>query len=214
MPTYVSVCGPPVRPCFLPFSHKYHRRTRVFFDISVMSSFSSSSYSASGSLASNLECTSNNGHLVKWKVSRQFRGLCLMREDFTMPRNPIVTRIFRVIKLAENAGSDFDKMINGWKAYYEDVPVVSGGVDYYKITFPLVKTGEKVTYKLVDGLVETQILMLQLMKENPHISKREMAESVGISTTAIDKNIVSLKKKGLLKRIGSPKGGYWEVVGK
>jgi len=152
------------------------------------------------------------------KVSPQFRGLCLMREDFTMPRNPIVTRIFRVIKLAENAGSGFDKMINGWKAYYEDVPVVSGGVDYYKITFPLVKGTEKVTDKLVDGLVdglvETQILMLQLMRENPHLSKREMAESVGISTTAIDKNIVSLKKKGLLKRIGSPKGGYWEVVGK
>ncbi|MRG76575.1 MAG: hypothetical protein C5S33_02270, partial [ANME-2 cluster archaeon] len=54
----------------------------------------------------------------------------IMREDFTMPRNPIVTRIFRVIKLAENAGSGFDKMITGWKAYYEDVPVVSGGVDY------------------------------------------------------------------------------------
>jgi len=39
-----------------------------------------------------------------------------------------------------------------------------------------------------------------------------MAESVGISTTAIDKNIVALKKKGLLRRIGSPKGGYWEVM--
>ncbi|MEA1908027.1 MAG: HTH domain-containing protein [Euryarchaeota archaeon] len=52
------------------------------------------------------------------------------------------------------------------------------------------------------------------MKENPHVSKREMAESIGISTTAIDKNIVALKKKGLLRRIGPARGGHWEVVGK
>jgi len=67
---------------------------------------------------------------------------------------------------------------------------------------------------LVDGLVENQISMLHLMKENPHVSKRGMAESVGISTTAIDKNIVALKKKGLLRRIGPARGGHWEVVGR
>ncbi|MDO9517185.1 MAG: HTH domain-containing protein [Methanosarcinaceae archaeon] len=74
--------------------------------------------------------------------------------------------------------------------------------------------GDGLVDELVDGLVETQILMLHLMKENPPVSKREMAESVGISTNAIDKNIVSLKKKGLLKRIGPDKGGMWKVVDK
>lgn len=48
---------------------------------------------------------------------------------------------------------------------------------------------------MVDGLVENQILMLHLMKENPRVSKREMAESVGISTTAIDKNIARIEKE-------------------
>jgi predicted HTH transcriptional regulator len=46
----------------------------------------------------------------------------------------------------------------------------------------------------------------------PHISKREMADSIGISTTAIDKNIVALKDKGLLQRIGSDKAGYWAIL--
>jgi len=48
----------------------------------------------------------------------------------------------------------------------------------------------------------------------PRVSKRGMAESVGISTAAIDKNIVALNKKGLLRRIGPARGGHWEVVGK
>ena len=41
-----------------------------------------------------------------------------------------------------------------------------------------------------------------------------MAEKIGISTTAIDKNISTLKNKGLLRRIGSAKGGHWEIIEK
>ena len=65
----------------------------------------------------------------------------------------------------------------------------------------------------VDGLVESQQRILMLIKENPRISKREMADCIGISTTAIDKNIVALKDKGLLQRIGSDKAGYWALLG-
>lgn len=66
--------------------------------------------------------------------------------------------------------------------------------------------------RLVEGLVENQIKILELVNENPYISKREMSEEIGISTTAIDKNISTLKKKDLLKRIGSARGGHWEIV--
>ena len=83
------------------------------------------------------------------------------------------------------------------------------------------KTAEKTTQKrlveglaerLVERLVESQQRILKLTKENPYISKKELAEIIGISTTAIDKNIKQLKKKGLLKRIGPDKGGHWEIV--
>lgn len=68
--------------------------------------------------------------------------------------------------------------------------------------------------RLVEGLVENQQKILALVRDKPHISKREMSERIGISSTAIDKNIKTLKKKGLLKRIGPAKGGYWKVVEK
>jgi ATP-dependent DNA helicase RecG len=61
-------------------------------------------------------------------------------------------------------------------------------------------------------LVDNQKKILQIVKGNPSISKREMAETIGISTTAIDKNIEKLKRMGLLRRVGSPKGGYWDVL--
>jgi predicted HTH transcriptional regulator len=41
-----------------------------------------------------------------------------------------------------------------------------------------------------------------------------LRKKLGISTTAIDKNIAALKKKGILKRAGSDRGGRWEIIEK
>lgn len=49
------------------------------------------------------------------------------------------------------------------------------------------------------------------MYENPEVSSAELAQIVGISTTAIDKNIAVLRDK-LIRRNGPDKGGKWEVV--
>ena len=43
--------------------------------------------------------------------------------------------------------------------------------------------------KLGKGLVDSQKKILKLVEQNLSISKREMAKRIGISTTAIDKNI-------------------------
>jgi ATP-dependent DNA helicase RecG len=61
-------------------------------------------------------------------------------------------------------------------------------------------------------LVENQLKILILVGEKPEISKRELAEILGISTTAIDKNIIKLKSLGVIRRVGPDRGGYWEVV--
>lgn len=66
--------------------------------------------------------------------------------------------------------------------------------------------------RLVEGLVENQKKILILVAHNPYISKKAMSKEIGISTTAIDKNLIALKQKGLLRRIGPDKGGHWEVI--
>jgi len=39
-----------------------------------------------------------------------------------------------------------------------------------------------------------------------------MADLIGISERKIKENIKKLKEKGLLKRVGPAKGGYWVVL--
>ena len=50
------------------------------------------------------------------------------------------------------------------------------------------------------------------MRNNPNITSSQLASILGISTTAIEKNISYLKNKGYIQRIGSNKTGYWKVL--
>ena len=66
----------------------------------------------------------------------------LLEEDISLPRNPIIAKFFRVVKLAENAGYGFDKMINGWREYTGSEPEFDQGQDYTKATFYFKKKGK------------------------------------------------------------------------
>lgn len=70
------------------------------------------------------------------------------------------------------------------------------------------KVGEKVGEKI--SLNQRRIL--ELIKSGPFISANELAGKIGISSRKTEENISKLKAKGLLKRVGSDKGGHWEVV--
>lgn len=64
---------------------------------------------------------------------------------------------------------------------------------------------------LGEKLAETPAAILVLMLNDPKITIRKLAEQLGLSTTAIEKNIDKLKKAGLIRRIGPAKGGHWQV---
>ncbi len=148
----------------------------------------------------------------------------LSKEEFfagrSMPRNRELMRVFKDLKFVEQLGSGIHRILN---AYDESIFKISD--NFLEICFPFVedyfeflKEDEKSVEKerlvdgLVDGLVESQKEIVNLINKNPQISKKEMSECIGISTTAIDKNISTLKKKNIIKRIGSDKSGYWKLV--
>ncbi len=78
---------------------------------------------------------------------------------FSLPRNPIIAKIFRTIRLSENIGSGFYKMREGWKSFYKSMPEIGGDFDFYKIEFrfkqkDLKKLGEKDLEKIHEKLGE------------------------------------------------------------
>ncbi len=63
----------------------------------------------------------------------------------------------------------------------------------------------------VESSVKSSVKILGLIKENKEMSIPQIASFLKLSTRAVEKNIANLKKKGLLKRVGPAKGGYWEA---
>ncbi|MEZ5102851.1 MAG: putative DNA binding domain-containing protein [Draconibacterium sp.] len=61
----------------------------------------------------------------------------LKGKDISLPRNPIITKLFRVVKLAENAGFGLDNIEYNWKAYNNTLPVFDVDFDSVIVKFEL-----------------------------------------------------------------------------
>ena len=42
----------------------------------------------------------------------------------------------------------------------------------------------------------------------------ELSEKIGISVTSVSNNLKKLTEKGIIKRIGADKNGYWQINSK
>ena len=79
----------------------------------------------------------------------------------------------------------------------------------YKVDRKGGQKAEKVDRK--DGQ-KTRDAIISLISANQHITTTQMAESLGINRSAISKHLKLMQTKGIIRRVGPDKGGYWEVL--
>ena len=61
-------------------------------------------------------------------------------------------------------------------------------------------------------LTERQQKILNLIKESPTITGKQMSEILSVSQRTIERDLSALQKKGVLKRKGKDNGGKWTVL--
>jgi ATP-dependent DNA helicase RecG len=140
------------------------------------------------------------------------------------PRNPIIANACFLSGYIDSWGRGTLKIINSCKEYGLPEPTIiekNGGIEVTMLSNTrignegLVKGLVKELVKgLVKELSENQIKLLEIIETRPNVTKEEMAKYIGISTTAIDKNIKTLREKGILERVGGRKEGYWKINNK
>lgn len=54
--------------------------------------------------------------------------------------------------------------------------------------------------------------ILSLIKEHPEYSARKLAEAIGITPKAVEKQLANLKAAGAIRRDGPDKGGRWVIL--
>jgi ATP-dependent DNA helicase RecG len=71
-----------------------------------------------------------------------------------------------------------------------------------------IPTTDKTTGKNISA---TEKLILGLIDSTPSITQNEMAHKLGMTIDGVRYHTDNLKSKGLLKRIGGKKKGWWEI---
>ena len=98
----------------------------------------------------------------------------------------------------------FEKFKNDW--YLEPEIDVSGWfITYICKSWKIESNFEKTTQKTTQKIIE-------LIKNNPYITRKEIAENIWLSEDWVKYNLNKLKQKWILKRIWPDKWWYWEIV--
>jgi ATP-dependent DNA helicase RecG len=60
--------------------------------------------------------------------------------------------------------------------------------------------------------VETGKQIVELVQTNPSLTREKLASTLGLTIKGVDWQIAKLKTMGILRRVGSKKGGHWIIV--
>ena len=137
----------------------------------------------------------------------------------SVPVNKKLSEIFLQLHISEKTGRGVPKIT---KLYGRDAFEFRENSIVVKIPFKWINvmgTAEsiKVNSEVCDitrdlKLSVTHRKILAELRNNPNITKLQLALAIGVGKTTIDNGISYLRKNGVIERIGSNKSGYWKVI--
>lgn len=146
-------------------------------------------------------------------------------------RNPVLADIFSRLRYMERRGSGFKKICRDYsrQTNYRD----ELHPRFYSNSYEFVLTLYDLNYKAVNGEMEDVpqsspkfpevprssriqsdhlARFLKLLEQFPGATIELLAKESGVSDRMVKKYIKTLKEQGVIRRIGSNRKGYWEII--
>lgn len=122
-------------------------------------------------------------------------------------RNPLIFGLFERVDMVEKIGSGISRIKDAMKdAELPKPEFKTEGI--FTVVFNRIaeeSVGEEVTKNTRDKIFE-------LIKENPSITTKKIANSVGITTKGVEYQLAKMQEDGILIREGSKKSGVWKLL--
>ncbi len=163
--------------------------------------------------------------------------------DYTRARNATIQKLLRMVGFGDNIGSGFQKIMKAWDSLKFDSPDIHEVPDVTEVwlTLPLYRNKkQKSTYPSyydeeeeitvasdiepapygmpkkagTNGLTPIQEMILDEIKSDPYISIPEIALKLGVKEGFVRSQRRSMEKFVELRRVGSRKTGFWQIVQK
>ena len=134
-------------------------------------------------------------------------------------RNPILANVMAQLDYMEKRGSGLTRICNETKAldgYRDELKpkFKSTPTQFQTIIYASTDTanvGDNVGDVSETKLTERQQKILNLIKESPTITGRQMSETLSVSQRTIERDLSALKKMRLIRREGKDNDGIWII---
>ena len=131
-------------------------------------------------------------------------------------RNRTMQQMFLMIGLGERAGSGMSRIVHGWKDLGHGLRLSEHYEPQEHTVLEMTWAAELVPTNSGESSGEssgeTASQIFSLLSKSPELTAPSMAQRLGLTTRAVEKQLAKLKEQGRLRRIGPNKGGHWEVL--
>lgn len=135
-------------------------------------------------------------------------------------RNPILANVMAQLDYMEKRGSGLTRICNETQAldgYKDELKPVfkSTPTQFQTIIFASPdnqNVGDFVGDMSETKLTERQLKIINLIKESPTISAKQMSETLSVTTRTVERDLSLMKKAGVLKREGKDNDGVWVII--
>ena len=152
------------------------------------------------------------GDMLKSRRYRNRRlGDFLKELDLTEGRSTGVPTI--QTKLAENGSPRaIFETTDDRLTFLVTIPVREGCGESSETDILGSERGSERKTKSSERSMDTKDLIIDIIKQDPHITAAEIAMQLNMSSRGVEKQIRKLRELGKIKRTGGRFGGYWEIV--
>jgi ATP-dependent DNA helicase RecG len=135
-------------------------------------------------------------------------------------RNPILANVMAQLDYMEKRGSGLTRICNETKAlegYRDELkPMFKSTPTQFQTTIfastDMKNVGDNVGEQIGSKLTERQCNILNIIKESPTISGRQMSEMLSVSQRTIERDLSYLQNNGILKHEGRDNDGTWVIT--
>ena len=157
--------------------------------------------------ADRLEITSAGGLPPGFDKEEFFMG-------YSVPQNKELMRVFKDLDMVEHMGSGIPRIL---ECYPESIYQFTN--NFIRVVLPFAHGFSEDTGQVTEQVEEkssekSSEKILKLMQNRPNVTIAEIAEIIGVSTRAVEKQIFKLKDTNQIQRVGSDRDGYWQVFDK
>lgn len=166
-----------------------------------------------------------DNHIRLWNegvLPEDYTVETLLNKHTSKPRNPKMAQVFYRAGFIEAWGRGYEKIMKAFDRANLKRPefrVEQGGVTaiIYREIFMSVRGDQKSTQtepKPNQNRTKTEqkIRIVELLAENPTITRAEIAEILGIHKSSVQRRLETLVKEGRIRHVGPTNGGYWAVI--